>query len=101
MCMLINIYELRNYVSLLYFFFACSSEPISGFLDDYAFLIKGLLDYYVSTMDESILYWAKSLQDTQDSLFWDTKHGGYFYSRENSPNVVIRLKEGNIIACKK
>lgn len=71
----------------------CRDQPIQGFLDDYAFLIKGLLDFYLATLDYDILKWAKELQDTQDQLFWDSNKGGYFYSQENSPNVIVRLKE--------
>ncbi|XP_037947163.1 uncharacterized protein B0495.5-like isoform X1 [Teleopsis dalmanni] len=68
-------------------------ENIYGFLDDYAFLIKGLLDYYKSSLDINALQWAIELQDIQDTLFWDDNHGGYFYSEAESPNVVVRLKE--------
>ncbi|KFB45224.1 AGAP008252-PA-like protein [Anopheles sinensis] len=70
-----------------------SEHPIYGFIDDYAFLIKGLIDYYVASLDEHALHWAKELQDIQDELFWDPKHGAYFYSEANSPNVAVRLKE--------
>jgi len=69
------------------------SEPIAGFLDDYAFLVRGLLDYFKASMDPIALSWAKELQDIQDELFWDNINGGYFYSQENSPNVIVRLKE--------
>lgn len=62
-------------------------------MDDYAFLIKGLLDFYLATLDMDALKWAKELQDTQDRLFWDNNNGGYFYSQENSANVILRLKE--------
>lgn len=47
----------------------------------------------MATLDIDALKWAKDLQDTQDRLFWDNEHGGYFYSQENSPNVIVRLKE--------
>lgn len=40
-----------------------------------------------------VLRWARDLQTTQDRLFWDTEHHGYFYSQANSRNVVIRLKD--------
>lgn len=69
-------------------------QPIEGFLDDYSFLIKGLIDFYMATLDLDALKWAKDLQDTQDRLFWDNERGGYFYSQANSANVVVRLKEG-------
>ncbi|XP_055592230.1 spermatogenesis-associated protein 20 isoform X2 [Uranotaenia lowii] len=67
--------------------------PIYGFIDDYAFLIKGLIDYYRASLDESALRWARELQDIQDQLFWDQTNGAYFYSEANSANVVVRLKE--------
>lgn len=62
-------------------------------MDDYAFLIRGLIDFYMATLDIDVLLWAKELQDTQDRLFWDNDKGGYFYSQESSPNYIIRLKE--------
>lgn len=66
---------------------------VAGFLDDYAFLIRGLLDFYVVSMDADALRWAKDLQTSQNRLFWDEKLGGYYYSQAMSPNVVLRLKE--------
>lgn len=78
-------------------------KPVYGLLDDYAFLIKGLIDYYVASLDVGILYWAKELQDIQDKLFWDKNDGSYFYSEANAPNVVVRMKEGkeNLILTRK
>ncbi|XP_017069422.1 spermatogenesis-associated protein 20 [Drosophila eugracilis] len=70
-----------------------NESQIDGFLDDYAFLIKGLLDYYKSTLDVEAMHWAKELQDTQDRIFWDEKNGAYFFSQQNAPNVIVRLKE--------
>lgn len=70
------------------------SSRIEGFLDDYAFLIRGLLDYYKSSLDMDALRWAKELQETQDKLFWDEKNGAYFFSQQDAPNVIVRLKEG-------
>ncbi|XP_017061470.1 spermatogenesis-associated protein 20 [Drosophila ficusphila] len=70
-----------------------NETQIDGFLDDYAFLIKGLLDYYKATLDVEALHWAKDLQETQDNLFWDEKNGAYFFSKQDAPNVIVRLKE--------
>lgn len=64
-----------------------------GFLDDYAFLIRGLIDYYTATLDIDALTFAKELQDQQDVLFWDEENGGYFYTEANAPNVIVRLKD--------
>lgn len=44
-------------------------------------------------MDKSALLWAKELQATQDKLFWDPENHGYFYSKANAANVIVRLKD--------
>jgi uncharacterized protein YyaL (SSP411 family) len=66
---------------------------IDGFAADYAFLIQGLLDLYEADFDTTWLAWADTLQSKQDELFWDGKHGGYFASSGNDPNVLLRSKE--------
>ncbi|PSN43401.1 Spermatogenesis-associated protein 20 [Blattella germanica] len=70
------------------------SSPIQGFLDDYAFLIRGLLDLYESCFDSAWLEWAEVLQDQQDRLFWDDEGAAYFTSPASDTSILIRLKEG-------
>ncbi|KAL4704222.1 hypothetical protein ACJJTC_011848 [Scirpophaga incertulas] len=85
---------------------AQTEQPIKGFLDDYAFLIKGLLDLYEASLDLRWLNWAKELQQTQNELFWDKDNGAYFTSSTENA-VVLRLKEdqdgaepsGNSVSC--
>lgn len=43
--------------------------------------------------DVIALRWARDLQATQDRLFWDNTNDAYFFSEENSRNVVVRLKD--------
>ena len=38
------------------------SKPIAGFVDDYAYMIRGLLDLYEASLDGDWLIWAKDLQ---------------------------------------
>ncbi|KAJ8730019.1 hypothetical protein PYW07_017057 [Mythimna separata] len=86
---------------------AQTAEPIKGFLDDYAFLIKGLLDLYEASLDYRWLKWARDLQQKQNELFWDTVNGGYYTCSTDDASVVLRLKEdqdgaepsGNSVAC--
>nr|CAD7571150.1 unnamed protein product [Timema californicum] len=68
--------------------------PIAGFVDDYAFLIRGLLDLYEACFDPSWLEWAETLQDQQDRLFWDEEGAAYFTSPASDSSILIRLKEG-------
>ncbi|XP_057461629.1 uncharacterized protein LOC130751906 [Actinidia eriantha] len=64
-----------------------------GFLDDYAFLISGLLDIYEYGGGIFWLVWAIELQDIQDELFLDKKGGGYFNTAGEDPSVLLRVKE--------
>lgn len=70
------------------------SPPISGFLDDYTFVICGLLDLYEATLQTEWLRWAEELQLRQDGLFWDDQGSGYFCSDPNDNTVLLQLKEG-------
>ncbi|XP_020279686.1 spermatogenesis-associated protein 20 isoform X2 [Pseudomyrmex gracilis] len=83
-----------------------TSVPINGFLADYAYLIKGLLDLYEANFDPHWIEVAEKLQNIQDQLFWDSKDAGYFSTVED-PQIILRLKSvydcmepsGNAIAC--
>jgi uncharacterized protein YyaL (SSP411 family) len=66
---------------------------IDGLLEDYVFLIQGLLDLYEASFDVRWLSWALRLQTRQDQLFWDAKGGAYFSTRADAPDVIVRAKE--------
>jgi uncharacterized protein YyaL (SSP411 family) len=69
------------------------ASVVPGFCDDYAFLIGGLLDLYEADFDVAWLQWAIELQEKQNALFEDKTHGGYFSVSENSPDILLRMKE--------
>lgn len=71
-----------------------TARPIVGVLEDYAFVIQGLLDTYESCWDLPCLLWAEELQDLQDTRFWDPEQAGYFLTSGADPSVIIRLKDG-------
>ncbi|GLT42507.1 hypothetical protein SLA2020_165020 [Shorea laevis] len=64
-----------------------------GFLDDYAFLISGLLELFEFGGGISWLIWATELQDMQDELFLDREGGAYFNTPGEDPSVLLRVKE--------
>ncbi|CAL8304566.1 unnamed protein product [Lota lota] len=70
-----------------------TSTPISGFLDDYAFVVGGLLDLYKATLQTDWLRWAEELQLRQDALFWDAQGGGYYCSQPSDPALLLQLKQ--------
>ena len=64
-----------------------------GGLDDYAYLIQGLITLYEADFDEQWIRWARRLQKKQDELFWDSESGGYFLSEKNANFLPVRKKE--------
>jgi uncharacterized protein len=66
---------------------------IDALLEDYAFLVQGLLDLYEASFDQRWLSWAVRLQQTQDRLFWDELDGGYFSTRADAGDLLARAKE--------
>jgi uncharacterized protein YyaL (SSP411 family) len=53
---------------------------LSGQLDDYAFLVSGLIELYQADQDPELLDWAVTLTHKQIELFWDKEQGGFFDS---------------------
>ena len=64
-----------------------------GGLDDYAYLIQGLLTLYEADFNEHWIEWARRLQQKQDELFWDSETGGYYLSEKNANFLPVRKKE--------
>jgi uncharacterized protein YyaL (SSP411 family) len=65
-----------------------------GTLDDYAFLIRGLLQLYQADFNPAWVEWAQQLQQKQDELFWDAAGGGYFYTPQSpSMPLIVRTKD--------
>lgn len=65
-----------------------------GFLEDYVFVVWGLLDLY-EVLQESVWFeWVLWLQDIQDRFFWDFQGGGYFCSEvELGVGLFLCLKD--------
>ena len=63
----------------------------SGTLEDYAFLIQGLLDLYEAGHDPKWLRQAIGLTKTQIELFEDERGG--FFDAVQSDDLIVRMKE--------
>ncbi len=64
-----------------------------GYLDDYAFLIWGLIELYQASGQKEHLEFALQLQREQDELFWDGAKSGYFLTGRDAEELLIRPKE--------
>ncbi|MBL4701241.1 MAG: thioredoxin domain-containing protein, partial [Phycisphaeraceae bacterium] len=66
---------------------------IIAHLDDYAFLVWGLIDLYESTFETKYLNEAIKLNDKMVELFWDKDHGGLYFTASDAEKLIIRPKE--------
>jgi len=65
-----------------------------GYLDDYAFLIAGLLDLFEATFEDELLDRSKALARTMVEEFWDEENGGFFYTGKSHEQLISRTKPG-------
>ncbi|MCB1195622.1 thioredoxin domain-containing protein [bacterium] len=66
---------------------------IDGHLDDYAFVVWGLLELYETTFDTRYLQQAVRLTEIQINDFWDTENSGFYFTAHSSEALLIRRKE--------
>jgi len=77
----------------LYHYYRNEEGHISGYIDDYVFMIWGLLELYEATYNSEYLLMADSFSLKIYSEFFDTLSGGYFFNSSNSENLIIREKQ--------
>ncbi|MEM6910221.1 MAG: thioredoxin domain-containing protein [Verrucomicrobiota bacterium] len=60
-------------------------------LEDYAFLLEGLLWHYQSTLEAGTLAWAIEISESMIARFHDPKAGGFFQAPEQE-DLFVRMK---------
>jgi uncharacterized protein len=65
---------------------------LNGYLDDYAFLVSGLLALHQATGEDKWLVTARRLTDDQIRLFWDEKRHGFFFTAHDHEALLARVK---------
>lgn len=66
---------------------------LPGHVNDYAFLIWGLLELYEATFTVDFLEAAIDLQKIMLEYFWDDKEGGFFYTASDGERLLKRSKD--------
>jgi uncharacterized protein YyaL (SSP411 family) len=77
----------------LYHRFVKGEMAVEGFLDDYAFLVWGLIEVYEASFDDRFLQAASKLTDIMVTRFWDEKEEGFFFSARDSSGIMAKRKE--------
>ncbi|MGZ7209021.1 MAG: thioredoxin domain-containing protein [Methanobacterium sp.] len=73
--------------------FRDGESAIDGNLDDYAFMIYGLLDLFEASFNVKYLKSALLLVDTLLDHFWDVENGGFYFTADDAEKVLVRKKE--------
>jgi uncharacterized protein YyaL (SSP411 family) len=66
---------------------------IPGYLEDYAFVVWGLIDVYEATFESRFLRNAIALTDRMLALFHDDADGGLFHTAHDAEVLIVRSKE--------
>ena len=64
-----------------------------AYLEDYSFLIWGLIELYNSTFNNRFLGAAYELTDCMIELFMDEKDGGFYHYGSDGEELIVRPKE--------
>ena len=62
-------------------------------LEDYAFLVQGLLDTYEASFETKYLKASIELTDLAIDLFEDEQNGGFFLTADDGESLLVRPKE--------
>ncbi len=64
-----------------------------GFLDDYAYLVWGLIELYEATFEVRYLEKAVHLNQIMIELFGDAEKGGFYFTGQENEMLIARPKE--------
>jgi uncharacterized protein YyaL (SSP411 family) len=65
----------------------------NAYLEDYAFLIEGLVTLYETTGESRWLKESLALTDRLIVEFWDSDNGGFFFTGKNHESLIVRSKD--------
>ncbi len=70
-----------------------NEAKIPAFLDDYAFMIWGLLELHETTLEPEFLQRAVELNAELLTHFWDDVGGGFYFTADDAEDLLVRKKD--------
>jgi uncharacterized protein len=68
-------------------------SKLNGYLEDYAYVIDGLLALYEASFDPRWFEEARALAETMIAQFWDAESGGFFFTSADHETLIARTKD--------
>ena len=85
--------HMRNPNGRLLHRFRDGEAALPAYVDDYAFLIWGMLELYETTFEVRYLQTALSLNDDLLKHFWDDQAGGFYFTADDAEKLLVRQKD--------
>ncbi len=85
--------ELKTQDGRLHRSYAQGESKLQGYLDDYAFLVHGLLRLHLATKDDGWLEQAIAITKTQIRFFGNEESGGFYYTATDHPELIVRFQD--------
>jgi len=84
--------EVRDKQGRLHRTWRTKQAKLNAYVDDYAFLVEGLLALYEATGETKWLNAARRLTDDQIASFWDENGNGFFFTPHHHEELIARTK---------
>jgi uncharacterized protein YyaL (SSP411 family) len=68
-------------------------SKLNGYLEDYAYVVEGLLSLYEASFDLRWFKEARALTETMIAQFWDADAGGFFFTSADHETLITRTKD--------
>ena len=84
---------MRNPDGSLIHRYRAGEAALQAHLDDYTFLVYGLIELYQTTFEVSFLKTAIEMNDYMLQHFWDERAGGFFFTSDIGEQLLVRTKD--------
>ena len=84
--------RMRDTNGRLYHRYREGEAAVPAFLDDYAFLIWGLVELYEATFESAYISKALELNAILLEHFWDHDMGGFYFTANDADQILVRKK---------
>jgi uncharacterized protein YyaL (SSP411 family) len=78
---------------LLHTWSAGSEAKLNGYLEDYAYLLEGLVSLYQATFAPRWIEAAVDVAQVMMDQFWDPQEGAFFYTGRDHEALIARIKD--------
>jgi uncharacterized protein YyaL (SSP411 family) len=70
-----------------------SEAKLNGYVEDYAYLLEGLVALYEATFEPRWIGHALELAEIMVEQFWDEEAGGFYYTGRDHEKLITRSKD--------